>query len=86
LYKIITRKDEVIVGLNEAEMEQYGGDANGLAQAILLHGSLPLWQYAVTRNEAGDLALAPRQKASVLATDSLRIEPYSQAYPVLPHQ
>ena len=47
LFKIVTVKDEIIVGLNDAELKDYGGDAGGIARAIASKGSLTLWQYGL---------------------------------------
>jgi hypothetical protein len=84
LFKIVTEKDDVIVGLNDAELKELGGDAGGIAKALASKGSLTLWQYAVTQKD-GDRVVAPRAKIGVLAHDSLRVEPYTQSFKVLPH-
>lgn len=85
LFKIVTVKDEVIVGLNDAELKELGGDAGTIAKAIAAKGSLTLWQYAVTQKD-GDRVVAPRAKIGVLANSSLRVEPYAQPFKVLPHE
>ena len=85
LFKIVTVKDEVIVGLNDAELKELGGDAGAIAKAIAAKGSLTLWQYAVTQKD-GDRFVAPRAKIGVLANTSLRVEPYKQPFKVLPHE
>jgi hypothetical protein len=85
LFKIITVKDDIVVGLNDAELKDLGGDAGGIAKAIAQRGSLTLWQYAVTQKD-GERMVAPRQKVGVLANASLRVEPYSQPFKVLPHE
>jgi hypothetical protein len=51
LFKIVTVKDEIVVGLNDAELKDLGGDAGGIAKAIAAKGSLTLWQYAVTQKD-----------------------------------
>jgi hypothetical protein len=84
LFKIVTAKDDITVGLNDAELKEMGGDAGGIAKALAAKGSLTLWQYAVTQKD-GERAVAPRAKIGVLAHDSLRVEPYSQPFKVLPH-
>jgi len=84
LFKIVTVKDDIVVGLNDAELKELGGDAGGIAKAIAAKGSLTLWQYAVTRKD-GAMVVGPRAKIGVLANASLRVEPYKQPYPVLPH-
>jgi hypothetical protein len=85
LFKIVTVKDDVTVGLNDAELKDLGGDAGGIAKAIAAKGSLTLWQYAVTKKD-GDSVVAPRAKIGVLAATSLRVEPYKQPFKVLPHE
>jgi len=84
LFKIVTMKDEIVIGLNDAELNEFGGDAGGIAKAIAAKGSLSLWQYAVTQKD-GERMVAPLQKIGVLATASLRVEPYKQPFKVLPH-
>jgi hypothetical protein len=85
LFKIVTVKDEIVVGLNDAELKDLGGDAGSIAKAIAAKGSLTLWQYAVTQKD-GERMVAPRAKIGVLAASSLRIEPYKQPFKVLPHE
>lgn len=85
LFKIVTVKDEIVVGLNDAELKELGGDAGGIAKAIAAKGSLTLWQYAVTQKD-GTRQVAPRAKIGVLANTSLRVEPYTQPFKVLPHE
>lgn len=86
LFKIVTVKDDVVVGLNDAELKDFGGDAGGIAKAIASKGSLTLWQYGVQRGANGENEVAPRAKIGVLANSSLRVEPYKQPYKVLPHE
>ncbi len=85
LFKIVTVKDEIVVGLNDAELKDLGGDAGGIAKAIAAKGALTLWQYAVTQKD-GTRMVAPRAKIGVLAASSLRVEPYKQPFKVLPHE
>src|ERR1700687_2390707 len=75
LFKIVTVKDEIVVGLNDAELKELGGDAGSIAKAIAAKGSLTLWQYAVTQKD-GERRGAPPAKIGVLANTSLRVEPY----------
>jgi hypothetical protein len=70
LFKIITIKDEIVVGLNDAELKDLGGDAGIIAKAIASKGSLSLWQYAVTQKD-GERMMSPHQKIGVLANASL---------------
>ena len=86
LFKIITVKDEIVIGLNDAELKELGGDAGGIAKAIAAKGSLTVWQYAVQQGKDGERQVGPRQKIGVLANASLRVEPYKQPFKVLPHE
>lgn len=86
LFKIVTVKDEIFIGLNDAEMAQLGSDAGALAKSIASKGSISVWQYAVKKAANGDLEQAPLQKIGVLANSSLRVEPYKTPLKVLPHQ
>ena len=85
LFKIVTVKDEIVVGLNDVELRDLGGDAGGIAKAIASKGALSLWQYAVIQKD-GERFVGPRQKIGVLANSSLRVEPYTQPFRVLPHE
>src|SRR5271169_3167466 len=85
LFKIVTVKDDIVVGLNDAELKELGGDAGAIAKAIAAKGSLTLWQYAVTQKD-GERMVAPRAKIGVLANASLRVEPYTQPFKVLAHE
>ena len=84
LFKIVTVKDEIVVGLNDAELKDLGGDAGGIAKAIAAKGTLTLWQYAVTQKD-GERMVAPRAKIGLLANASLRVEPYTQPFKIVPH-
>lgn len=86
LFKIVTVKDEVIVGLSDAELAELGGDAGGIAKAIASKGSLTLWQYGQKHAANGEREMAPVAKIGVLANNSLRVEPYKQPFKVLPHE
>src|SRR5262245_7402057 len=86
LFKVITVKDDIVVGLNDAELKELGGDAGGIAKAIAAKGSLTLWQYAVRQGKDGEREVAPHSKIGVLANASLRVEPYRQPFKVLPHE
>lgn len=85
LFKIVTVKDEIVVGLNDAELKEFT-DAGGIAKAIAAKGSLTLWQYAVSKTKDGESVVAPRAKVGLLAASSLRVEPYTQPFKVLPHE
>jgi hypothetical protein len=84
LFKIVTVRDEIVVGLNGAELKDLGGDAGGIANAIAAKGSLTLWQYAVAQKD-GERMVVPHAKIGVLAASSLRVEPYKQPFKVIAH-
>jgi hypothetical protein len=86
LFKVITTQDEIVIGLNDAELKDLGGDAGGIAKTLAAKGSLSVWQYGVQRGKDGASEVGPRQKVGVMANASLRVEPYKQPFKVLPHQ
>lgn len=87
LFKVITVQDEIIIGLSADELKALGGtDASAVARALAQKGELPAWQYNVRRGVNGDLVQAPTAKVGLLANSSLRVEPYTTPYAVLPHQ
>jgi hypothetical protein len=84
LFKVITARDEIVIGLPDGELAQMDGNAGGVAKALAAKGSLSVWQYAVRKAPTGDLEQAPLHKIGLLATDSLRVEPYATPLKVLP--
>lgn len=86
LFKIVTVRDEIVVGLTDAELDALGGrDAGAVARALKSKGVLTAWQYAVRKSATGELEQAPRQKIGVLVHDSLRVEPYPTPLAVRSH-
>ena len=87
LFKIITVKDEIVIGLNADELGQIGGkDAGAVAKALAAKGEMTAWQYAVKKAANGDLQQAPLRKVGLLANSSLRVEPYASPLAVLSHE
>ena len=85
LFKVITTKDEIVIGLSDADLSQMDGhDAGGLAKMLVGKGTLSVWQYAVRHGQSGDLEQAPLRKVALISNDSLRIEPYSSPLKVIP--
>jgi hypothetical protein len=85
LFKVITTKDEIVIGLSDAELSQMDGhDAGGVAKMLIGKGTLSVWQYAVRHGQSGDLEQAPLRKVALISNDSLRIEPYSSPLKVVP--
>jgi hypothetical protein len=87
LFKIITVKDEIVIGLNADELDRLGGrDAGAVARALATKGEMTVWQYGVRRGPTGDLQQAPTQKIGLLANSSLRVEPYTTPYTIVAHE
>ncbi|MGA2128302.1 MAG: hypothetical protein ABSG76_19375 [Xanthobacteraceae bacterium] len=87
LFKIITVKDEIIIGLSAEELGRLGGhDVGAVARALTSKGELTVWQYAVRKAANGDLQEAPLRQVALLANSSLRVEPYATPLAVLPHE
>jgi hypothetical protein len=84
LFKVITSKDEIVIGLSDAELAGMDGNAGGVAKALVAKGSLSVWQYAVRKAASGDLEQAPLHKVGLISSESLRIEPYATPLKVLP--
>src|SRR5205814_74415 len=84
LFKVITNKDEIVIGVSDAELADMDGDAGGIAKALVAKGSLSVWQYAVSKAPTGDLEQAPVHKVGLILSESLRIEPYATPLKVLP--
>ena len=87
LFKIITVKDEIVIGLNADELSRLGGqDAGAVARALAAKGEMTVWQYGVRRGPNGDPQQAPTQKIGLLANSSLRVEPYTTPYAIVAHE
>ncbi len=90
LFKVITDKDEVLIGLNAGELQALGGPetnaAGRVAQALADKKELTVWQYSVRKAANGDLQVAPLHKIGLLANHSLRVEPYTSPLTVLAHE
>lgn len=89
LFKVVTEKDEIIIGLNAQELHAIGGsekNAGAVARALADKKALTVWQYSVRKSPSGDLQVTPLYQIGLLANQSLRVEPYSSPLPVLPHE
>jgi hypothetical protein len=87
LFKVITVKDEIVIGLSADELKALGGaDASAVAHALAQKGDMPVWQYNVHRGQNGELQQAPTAKIGLIANSSLRVEPYTTPYAIVPHQ
>ena len=85
LFKVITSKDEIVIGLTDAELAQIeGNNAGGIAKMLMAKGSMSVWQYAVRKASTGDLEQAPLRQVGLIANESLRVEPYASPLKVVP--
>ena len=86
LFKIISIRDEIVVGFKPEDMTAIGGqDAAAIGKKLVAEGSLGVWQYAVRRAADGSLEQGPLRQVAVMANESLRIEPYSSPLPIATH-
>ena len=54
LFKVVTSKDEIVIGLSDTELAQMeGNNAGGVARMLVAKGSLSVWQYAVRKADNG---------------------------------
>lgn len=87
LFKVITVKDEIVIGLSDSEMKALGGtDAGAVAHALAQKGDVAVWQYGVRRGPNGELTQAPTSKIGLISNTSLRVEPYATPYTIIPHE
>jgi hypothetical protein len=79
LFKLITPKDEIVIGLSGDELRSFGNapDLDNLAARLAAAGQMTVWQYAVRKGADGELQQAPLRRVAVFKTDTLRIEPYN---------
>jgi hypothetical protein len=85
LFKVITARDEIVIGIPEGELAQIDGkNAGGVARMLVAKGSMSVWRYAVHKSPTGDLEQAPLHRIGLIASDSLRVEPYATPLKVLP--
>jgi len=85
LFKVITAKDEIVIGMSDGELAQVDGrNAGGIAKMLVAKGSMSVWRYAVHKSATGDLEQAPLHKIGLIASDALRVEPYATPLKVLP--
>jgi len=85
LFKVITARDEIVIGISEGDLAQIEGqNAGGVAKMLVAKGSMSAWQDAVRKSAGGDREQAPLHKIGLIASDSLRVEPYATPLKVLP--
>ncbi len=79
LFKIITAKDEIVIGLTGDELRALGAapDIDKVAQWLNSSGQITVWRYVVGRDPGGNLQQTPSARVAVFKTDTLRIEPFA---------
>ena len=84
LFKVVSPKDDVIIGLAEGHLTAAGGlTAETVGKILVANGQLAAWQYIVSRDATGQLVQAPSEWISIIANDTLRIEPYTAEWPIV---
>ena len=85
LFKVVTQRDETVIGIKEEELRAFGpaGDLDNLAQRLGTAGMIVVWQYAPKKGSDGQLQQAPAQRIAVFASGISRIEPYATPLPVV---
>ncbi|WP_374251309.1 hypothetical protein [Xanthobacter sp.] len=87
LFKIVTMKDEIVVGLSPQDVAALGGsDVTAIGKALKGKGEVTLWRYAVRKAADGALEQAPVARVSILGNDSLRVEPYTTPLKIIAPQ
>lgn len=85
LFKVVSPRDEVIVGVDAAQLGAGPGPAvERLATQLAAKGQLTLWQYASHKDASGALVQAPLKQVVVFRNEALRIEPYATPLPIQP--
>jgi len=85
LFKLVSPRDEVIVGADAAQLGPGSNPAvERLAAQLAAKGQLTLWQYTSHKEVGGALVQAPLKQIVVFRNELLRIEPYATPLPIQP--
>ena len=86
LFKVVSAKDDLIVGLAADELARFvpGIPLEIFAAELQRRGQMAVWQYASTRGPQGDLVMSPVQRIVIIYPGTARIEPYRSALKVMP--
>ena len=85
LFKIVSAKDEVVVGIDAAQLgSATTPEVQRFATLLADKSPLTLWQYASRKEADGTLVQAPLRQVAIFKNDLLRVEPYSSPLPVRP--
>jgi hypothetical protein len=88
LFKVVSMKDDVVIGVTAAELEALGKGAEieVIAKALDERSVLVVWQYAPTRAADGSPRETPIRRIALYANNLIRIEPYKAVHPVVAPQ
>lgn len=86
LFRVVSQRDEIIIGLTPAELAAMGSgpEAERIARRLVADGQVGAWRYVVGRAPDGSTRHAATGRIAILRQDTYRIEPYSAAIPVAP--
>lgn len=81
LFNVVSARDEVVIGLTEAEVPALAsrGPVAVVASMLASDGRLSAWRYAPTRGEDGVIRLTPVYRVAIFAAGTIRLEPYAAA-------
>ena len=86
LFKVVSAKDELVIGVARDELAAMGGGApvEAIARQIAKAGHMAVWNYAPRRDAQGAARLTPVQRVVIFANGIVRIEPHSAEGPIQP--
>jgi len=85
LFKVITPRDEIIIGLDDDQLSTFEAkNAGGVARQLVQKGALTTWQYGVRKTEDGALEQAPLRQVGLLSNDAVRVESYTTPLKIVP--
>lgn len=85
LFKIVSAKDEIVIGLSRADLGATSAQAvDQIATRIAQAGRLAVWQYAPRRDAQGNARMTPTQRVVIFASGIVRIEPVAVDGPIQP--
>ncbi len=88
LFNVVSVRDEIVIGVSEAEVPALASRASVsvLADLLASNGRLAAWRFAPARGEDGVIRLMPVLRVVIFAAGTVRIEPYSSEQEVVAPQ
>ena len=67
LFKVISAKDDLTIGLTKTELKGFGTGAylDNLAHHLAADGQRTVWQYVVRHGKDGSLEMAPLRRVAI---------------------